>query len=192
VTAGGPEEPARDGAARASRFGGRAGLVVTVAVGVVLAAGAFLLAREQATEPPELLGVGAQAPAFSLTSADGAAVAVPSTAGGPALLVFLETGCGSCREEAPVLADLARGGADVVAVDVSAGSDADRARFAAEDLEGQVPVAADDGRVGAAYRALVVPTVYALRADGTIADAWAGRVDPARFQQALAAASAPG
>ncbi len=188
MTAGGPEEPARADAARASRFGGRAGLIVTVAVGVVLAAGAFLLAREQATEPPELLGVGSQAPPFSLTAAGGASVAVPSSTGGPALVVFLETGCGSCQAEAPVLADLARGGADVVAVDVSGGSDADRARFAAEDLEGQVPVAADDGRVGAAYRALAVPTVYALRADGTIADAWAGRVDPARFQQALAAA----
>ena len=59
VTSGGPEEPARD-EARASRFGGRAGLVVTVAVGAVLAVGAFLLAREQATEPPRLLGVGAR------------------------------------------------------------------------------------------------------------------------------------
>jgi peroxiredoxin len=188
VTSGGPEEPARADEARASRFGGRAGLVVTVAVGVVLAAGAFLLAREQATEPPELLRVGAEAPTFSLPAEDGATVAVPPASGEPTLVVFLETGCGSCREEAPVLAELARGGAQVVAVDVSGGSEADRARFAADDLEGQVPLAADDGRVGAAYRALVVPTVYAVRADGIIADAWAGRVDPGRFAQALATA----
>lgn len=185
MTAGGPEEPARDDEARASRFGGRVGLLVTVGVGIVLAVGAFLLAREQATEAPELLPVGSAAPPFSLTAEGGATVAVPPASGEPALVVFLETGCGSCREEAPELADLARNGADVVAVDVSGGSAADRARFAAEDLEGQVPVAADDGRVGTAYRALVVPTVYAVRADGTIADAWAGRVDPARFRQAL-------
>lgn len=191
MTAGGPEEPARD-EARASRFGGRTGLIVTVAVGVVLAVGAFLLAREQATDPPQLLGVGERAPAFSLPGGDGATVAVPPSEGGPSLVVFLETGCGSCREEAPVLADLARGGATVVAVDVSRASEADRARFAEEDLEGAVPLAADDGRVGTSYRALVVPTVYALRADGTIADAWAGRVEPERFEQALAAASAPG
>ena len=115
---------------------------------------------------------------------------MPSASGGPALVVFLETGCGSCQAEAPVLADLARGGADVVAVDVSGGSDADRARFAAEDLEGQVPVAADDGRVGTAYRALAVPTRLrpARRRDDRRRVGRARR--PGALPQALAAAAA--
>ncbi len=99
--------------------------------------------------------------------------------GRPTLVVFLETGCGSCREEAAVLAELARGGA--------AGRGRRRLRRSArprtapasprEDLEGQVPLAAGRRPRSARRTArVVVPTIYAVRADGTIADAWAGRV----------------
>jgi cytochrome c biogenesis protein CcmG/thiol:disulfide interchange protein DsbE len=186
---GGSSATTTSGETPARRLGGGAGLAVMVAVSAVLAIGAFLLARSQATEPPTLLGVGKQAPAFSLTGDGGEPVSLTDEPGRPTVVAFVETGCSSCREEAPLLADLARAGAQVVAIDVSDSTPEERAAFARDDLGGVVPLASDPaGTVGLAYRALVVPTIYAVRADGTIADAWAGRVEPDRFARALAAA----
>ena len=189
MTPGEPQELAATTEARSPRMRGRAGLVITIAVGVALAVGAFLLARSQATDTPELLSVGDQAPPFALAADDGAPVALAKSPGRPTLVAFVESGCSSCRAEAPLLAQLARSGARVLAVDVSHSSAEERAAFARDALEGVVPLAPDpEGTVGVAYRALVVPTIYVLRADGTIADAWAGRVDEERFESALAAA----
>jgi peroxiredoxin len=160
-----------------------------IAIGAALAIGAFLLARSQATEPPRLLDLGDEAPAFSLPADGGGTVELQAPPGRPTVVAFIETGCSSCREEAPILADLARTGATVLAIDLSQASEQEREAFAQGDLGGVVPVARDaDGEAARAYRALVVPTIYAVRADGTIADRWAGRVPRERFEQALAAA----
>ena len=106
-----------------------------------------------------MMPVGSDAPAFTLTGDDGSTVSVQASSGEPTILAFIETGCSSCKAEAPLLADLARSGGHVVAVDVSRAGPEERAAFARDDLGGVVPVAADDGTVGRAYRALVVPTV---------------------------------
>jgi peroxiredoxin len=190
VTRRGATAPASQDEARATRSGGRAGLVVTVVIAAVLALGAFLLARSQATEPPTLLAVGAQAPPFSLPADGGGSVELTDAPGRPVLVAFVETTCSSCREEAPILAGLARGGTQVIAIDASDSSERERAAFVRDDLEGAVPLAADpEGSVAIPYRAFAVPTVYAVRPDGTIADAWVGRVPAERFEQALAAAA---
>ena len=113
VTSGGPQEPAAaTRPARPASAGARASSSPSPSA-LALAVGAFLLAREQATEPPGLLGVGAQAPpllAGRPTTARRSRCRPPP--GGRRSSSFLETGCGSCREEAPVLAELARGGAE--------------------------------------------------------------------------------
>jgi peroxiredoxin len=191
VTEGGPPTaPATDEARPPQR---RTGLIITVAVGVALAVGAFLLAREQATTAPEVLAVGDPAPAFALSDDAGSPVALAAPPGRPTIVAFLGTACGTCQEEADQLAALARRGVAVLAVDAGGGTPEDRATFAREGLEGLIPIAPDPEQdVLDAYRAVVVPTIYAVRADGTIADAWAGRVAPERFAAAAAAAGAPG
>lgn len=192
MTGGGPPRaPASDEARPPQRR--RTGLVVTIAVGAVLAVGAFLLAREQATTAPEVLAVGDHAPAFALTDDGGQPVALAAQPGRPTIVAFLGTGCGTCQEEARELVALARAGVAVLAVDGGGGTPEERAAFARDGLAGLVPIAADPQEgVLAAYRAVVVPTIYAVRADGTIADAWAGRVAPERFASAAAAAGAGG
>jgi peroxiredoxin Q/BCP len=193
VTEGGPPTaPAHDDEARPPQRR-RTGVVVTIVVGAMLAVGAFLLAREQATTAPEVLAVGDRAPAFALTDDAGDPVALAASPGRPTIVAFLGTGCGTCQEEAKELVALARGGVRVLAVDAGGGTPEERATFAREGLAGLVPIAADPSEdVLSAYRAVVVPTVYAVRADGTIADAWAGRVAPDRFAAAAAAAGAAG
>ncbi|HEX8090377.1 MAG TPA: TlpA disulfide reductase family protein, partial [Blastocatellia bacterium] len=55
-----------------------------------------------------MLQIGEQAPSFSLRRLDGSSWARDGESGGPALLVFFETDCPTCRLTIPYLNRLAR------------------------------------------------------------------------------------
>ena len=151
---------------------------------------AFLLARQQATETPELLQTGAHAPAFALTSDSGGRFSLPPAPDGVLVLAFLSPTCGHCEKTAPHLVRLRGEGTRVVAIDAASSSDDCRPRFSRESLGG-TPLLADPGSaVSKRYRAELYPTIYVIRPDGTIADAWIGETSESRFEDAVEAARA--
>ena len=163
--------------------------LIWIGVGAVAVVAALALARQQATEPPKPLAVGADAPRFTLRATTGETVAFAPPVARPLVLAFVATGCGHCARTAPALVSLARRGTTVVAIDAGAGSEGERKAFARDTLDGAVPFLADPGgRVSQRYRASATPMIYVLRGNGRIAAAWVGEVSPQRFEAALMAA----
>ena len=80
-------------------------------------------------------------------------------------------------------------GTRVVAIDAASSSE-DDCRRSRESLGG-TPLLADPGsEVSKRYRAELYPTIYVIRPDGTIADAWVGETSESRFEDAVRAARA--
>ncbi len=129
-------------------------------VGSTVAVAGWLLARRaesgDSAVSPQRLAVGAPAPAFEFSRADGPPISLGSLLGQgqPALLVFADAHCGPCQELAPHIANWQRLHADEVTIAVIEG------RGAAE--------IADD------YGARGTPTAILVDRNGQIASRVAG------------------
>ena len=118
-----------------------------------------------------MLQTGAQAPFFSLRALDGAAIQYPSdSTERPALLLFFETDCPTCRLTFPYVQRLAEVcGADALnVIGISQDDEAATRAFVAE-LGVAFPVALDQGlRVTREYDPQAVPTLFLLDRAGQI------------------------
>ena len=146
--------------------------VVAIGVAVTLVA---IFVTSRLLPHGNLLPVGTQGPAFSLTDDRGAAgVGLPH--GRAAVVEFFETGCPHCQETAPHLCEVARAHPEVsvLAVDAAREDAAALRAFAGAHM----PACADgsavrllvdpDDAVPAAWKVTAVPTVYLLGADGRV------------------------
>ena len=160
----------------------RKSTVAWIAAGTLAAAGALVLAYQQATSVDPTLAPGTTAPVVDLPAVAGGSVIQP---GRPVVVAFVSTACGSCEKTAAELVRLAGRGVTVAAIAQSGADDASLTSFATGPLAGTVPLARDDRFTSAAYRVSAFPTVYVIDASGRITDAWVGDQPPARFDAAI-------
>jgi peroxiredoxin len=123
-----------------------------------------------------MLQIGDQAPSFSIRRLDGSSWAREGAADGPALLVFFETDCPTCRLTIPYLnrlaRELGRPGADILGIS----QDGERQTIElAESLPISFPIALDhDLRVSRLYDPTAVPTLFLIDGLGTVVETQIG------------------
>jgi peroxiredoxin len=131
-----------------------------------------------------------QAPEFSLPETYGGHVDLASYRGQPVLLVFWTTSCGICRQELPLLSQIApelrSKGISVMAIHLGGGDDArDYMRSNHIRLTSLVD---EDGRVGQAYHVSGVPKLVLIGADGKIVRSQSGMADETTLREWMGAA----
>jgi cytochrome c biogenesis protein CcmG, thiol:disulfide interchange protein DsbE len=150
-------------------------LAIFVVLAGFLAAG---LSRDPRSVPSPL--VDKTAPAFTLPRLDQAAAFSPAEMKGRVwMLNVWASWCGSCRQEHPLLMDIARSGAvPLVGLDYK-DSGADARRWLAEHGDPYLLSAVDaDGRVGIDYGVYGVPETYVIDRLGTIRYKQIGPITP--------------
>jgi len=142
--------------------------IVLIAAAVI--AGAYLMRDGMMNEP---------APGFSLPETYGGRVDLESYRGRPVLLVFWMTSCGICRQELPLLNQLApefrSKGIGVVAIHLGAGYET-RAYLRSNHIN-VTSLVDSDGAVGQAYRVSGVPKLVLIGNDGKVKRIAAGMTD---------------
>ena len=124
---------------------------------------------------------GQRAPGFVAPLVEGGSVDLSDLRGRPLVLVFWASWCGPCVAEVPALNALHASlgeAARILAVDSR--EDPATAEAAVRSLGIRYPVALDrDGRIAAAYRVQVLPTLLVLDAAGRVR--YRGTVLPSRI-----------
>jgi cytochrome c biogenesis protein CcmG/thiol:disulfide interchange protein DsbE len=154
-------------------------LAIFVVLAGFLAAG---LSRDPHLVPSPL--VDRPAPAFTLPRLDQSATFSPAEMQGRVwVLNVWASWCGACRQEHPLLTDLARSGvAPLVGLDYK-DTGPDARRWLAEHGDPYLLTAVDaDGRVGIDYGVYGVPETYVIDRAGTIRYKHIGPVTPVILQ----------
>lgn len=123
-----------------------------------------------------LLGSGAAAPAFSLTTTDGQRITTTDLKGQKTLLAFWAPWCGVCGAESDNLSRIQSwlgGRVRVVSVVLDARGEGDVQKFMTEQ-EVDYPVLLGNPAIAAAYQVKSYPTIYVLDAEGHIEHAVVG------------------
>ena len=132
---------------------------------------------------------GQRAPGFVAPLVAGGSVDLADLRGQPLVLVFWATWCGPCLAEVPALNALQGSVGDARILAVNAQEDPSTVEAAVRGLGIRYPVALDrDGRIAAAYRVQVLPTLLVLDASGRIR--YRGTVLPSRIHALLAGTGA--
>ena len=150
-------------------------LAIFLVLAGFLAAG---LSRDPRLVPSPL--VDKSAPAFTLPRLDRSATFSPSEMLGRVwMLNAWASWCGACRQEHPLLSDLARSGVvPLVGLDYK-DTDPDARRWLAEQGDPYLLTAVDaDGRVGIDYGVYGVPETYVIDRAGTIRYKHVGPMTP--------------
>jgi cytochrome c biogenesis protein CcmG/thiol:disulfide interchange protein DsbE len=132
--------------------------------------------------------IGRPAPAFQLATLDGRTVDLTTFRGKPLVINFFASWCDPCREEMPLIKELAasgaRGGYGVLGIAVEDGHAAVRQYLQVAGIT--FPVALDSSSaVKRAYRIFGPPATFFIDAQGTIRDAVLGPLGPERAALAL-------
>jgi thiol-disulfide isomerase/thioredoxin len=154
---------------------------VTTALVALLLVGAALLGWQEATDD-RLLPAGTQAPEFGVKTPTGAVVSLSSLQGQVVLLDFWATWCGPCREEQPMLLEVAEAyrarGVTLLMVNNDDRSEQREAVAAAMKAEPRL-----EGRVGYGapgldllYLVRMLPTLYVIDRQGRVVATHGGRV----------------
>lgn len=148
-----------------------------------------LLNTLQAVDRPYQVSTdgGGQAPGFSAKTLNGAPVELAQYEGRPLLIDFWASWCDACRQEMPLIQQAAaqHPGMRVLLVDEQDSPAA--ARTLVSQLKVTLPIAVDpDGRIGAAYGLIGMPTSVFVQPDGIIASRYPGAMDQSTLASNLA------
>jgi cytochrome c biogenesis protein CcmG, thiol:disulfide interchange protein DsbE len=138
-------------------------------------------------------GVGTPAIAFDLKSVDGNSVGLASFRGKPLMMNFFASWCDPCREEMPLINELAgKAGKDGYAVLGIAVEDTRAAVMQyAQEAKLVFPIALDlNSTVKRAYRIFGPPATFFIDGQGTIRDVVIGPITSERAREGLKKAGA--
>jgi cytochrome c biogenesis protein CcmG, thiol:disulfide interchange protein DsbE len=138
-------------------------------------------------------GVGTPAIAFDLKSVDGNSVGLASFRGKPLMINFFASWCDPCREEMPLINEMAaRSGSDGYAVLGIAVEDSRAAIMQyAQEAKLVFPIGLDlNSTVKRAYRIFGPPATFFIDAQGTIRDVVIGPITAERAREGLKKAGA--
>ena len=138
-------------------------------------------------------GVGVPAIAFDLKSVDGTSIGLASFRGKPLLMNFFASWCDPCREEMPLINELAgEAGKNGYAVLGIAVEDTRAAIMQyAQEAKLVFPIALDlNSTVKRAYRIFGPPATFFIDGQGTIRDVVIGPITPERAREGLKKAGA--
>ena len=153
------------------------------------------IARSQQTHSSQSSapGVGVPAIPFDLKSVDGNSVGLASFRGKPLMMNFFASWCDPCREEMPLINDLAgKAGKDGYAVLGIAVEDTRAAVMQyAQEAKLVFPIALDlNSTVKRAYRIFGPPATFFIDGQGTIRDVVVGPMSSERAREGLKKAGA--
>jgi thiol-disulfide isomerase/thioredoxin len=170
----------------------RAGIMLTLAV---LAVAALVLAGRLSGQPSTTAGVvvegvaevGRPAPRMELPGLRGGRVRLADLRGRPVVLNFWASWCPPCLAEMPEFERVHRRLGDRVAfLGVNQRDQAQAAEQLARSTGVTYPLALDvAGRSFDAFGGLGMPTTVLIRADGTVADIFAGQLDGALLSERI-------
>jgi thiol-disulfide isomerase/thioredoxin len=135
-------------------------------------------------------GGGGAAPEWTLEDLSGVPVSLAALRGRPVVIDFWATWCTPCEFQIPVLNQLHERYGDrveVIGIAVDAGGREAVAPFATERGIAYRVLLGDES-LAQRYGALGYPSLYVIRADGTIDSAHVGLVDPEALEAAVEAA----
>ena len=139
-----------------------------------------------------MAGKGGTLPGFSAPGLFGGTVTWSDYHGTPVVLVLWAPWCPDCREELPLVAQVAAAfpRARVVSIVTAAGElpgPSPEGFMRSHHLTFLVALDATDGRLGDAFGVQGYPTIYYVRADGTVAQVTVGAVPEATVRSAIQA-----
>lgn len=169
----------------------RMALVVSLVVGVVVAAFVGLLAtRDPATDRQvESDRIGKAAPAIEGQTIDGERFDLDNHLGRWVVVNFFATWCRECVTEHPQLDSLARDHAetgDLAVVSVLFDDDPDKAADFFERNGGDWPVVFDDSGISSSYGVAKVPETYLVAPSGRVVEKLIGGVTQAGLERIIA------
>ncbi len=128
------------------------------------------------------LPVGSEAPAFALEDTAGRTMRFAElvASGRPLALVFLDPGCGACRELVPEIARWQREHSGELTVAVVSGGDADAVRAEAREHGLERVLLDEQGAVSSAYAVAGTPSAVLLDPAGRVASAGSACPSPPR------------
>jgi cytochrome c biogenesis protein CcmG, thiol:disulfide interchange protein DsbE len=153
---------------------------------VVLFVGVFVLSK--AVRPAAAFRVGEHLPEFRAELLDGTEFVLPKRPGRPLIVNFWATYCGPCREEAPLLANAERRGANVIGLSVETSASREQLDSAARRFGMTYPIALGNLALLRQFQIDTVPTTYVLAHDGEIVLSRVGKIGRSELDDALALA----
>ena len=162
-------------------------VTVSYALAIMLQATSVLAQHVHPAPPSSVPAVGAAAVVFDLKTLDGKAAALETFRGKPLVLNFFASWCDPCRDEMPLINELA----------TKAGGNYHVLGIAVEDTRAAVteyvkeakiifPVALDlNSTVKRGYRIFGPPATFFIDAQGVIRDVVLGPITPERANEAM-------
>jgi len=150
-------------------------------------------AQHEHTTPAAAPAIGAQAADFELKLLDGKSVRLEQLRGKPVVINFFASWCDPCRDEMPLINEIAtggdKGGYQVIGIAV----EDTRAAVMQFSKEAKLtfPIGLDlNSTVKRAYRIFGPPATFFIDAQGTVRDIVLGPMTPERAREALKKAGA--
>jgi cytochrome c biogenesis protein CcmG, thiol:disulfide interchange protein DsbE len=168
-----------------------AGVAVTsIIVLITLLLGAVLLEAQRPGDGLPRDPIGAEAPAFALSTLDGDDLALGDLRGAPVVLAFWASWCTTCKADVPKLQQVVDGwgpqGVRVVGVVIE--DELPAAQAAADSSQLRYPSVFDaTGRTRDAFGVLGTPETFLLDAEGRVAARWVGPLPAHELDLRLAA-----
>jgi cytochrome c biogenesis protein CcmG/thiol:disulfide interchange protein DsbE len=144
--------------------------------------------HEHPTGPGPAPSVGSPAIAFELKTLEGKPMSLAHFRGRPLILNFFASWCDPCREEMPLINDLASKAAQHGYSVIGIAVEDSRAAVTeyAKDSKLVFPIALDlNSRVKRAYRIFGPPATFFIDAQGIIRDVALGPINPERAREAM-------
>jgi cytochrome c biogenesis protein CcmG/thiol:disulfide interchange protein DsbE len=146
--------------------------------------------RGQHVHPPEQSApprVGSAAATFDLKTLDGKPASLETFRGKPLVLNFFASWCDPCRDEMPIINELAaRAGADYKVLGIAVEDSRAAVIEFAKESKLVFPIALDlNNRVKRSYRIFGPPATFFIDGQGIVRDIVIGPITEARARQAL-------